>query len=191
MSKFCSAVFAFLLLCSASANAAFPDDFSDVVFVEGGTALTDYMNRMTVTADLTVEISGDDGRGGQNVILRSSKSSSWPAILGCCNANAWLFVKVGELWYAATWEFLRVGQTTKSTRAMVGPGHLRYPPLTNFSPQNGEIYGHMVAGITRNGLSAGKTNIAERSNIALHKFGFGPVTAQEAGIGGGDSESAI
>jgi hypothetical protein len=50
MSKRCATVFAFLLMFSMGAKAAFSDDLSDVAFIENISGLTDYMNRMAATA---------------------------------------------------------------------------------------------------------------------------------------------
>jgi hypothetical protein len=164
--------------------AAFPEDLDDVVFIEEGAlpGIGALVRAMAVTANLTVDISGSHTYAGQNVVLSSSKSSSWPVgggNLGCCNSNAWLFAKIGETWYAGTWEYMRKGQTTKSSAAVVGPGHLRFAPLNTFSMQTGETYGFMLAGITRAGLS--RINIRERSNVAFFKFNVGPVDASEIG----------
>ncbi|MEM7359166.1 MAG: hypothetical protein AAF431_08715 [Pseudomonadota bacterium] len=168
-----------LFVVSGTAHADFPDDLDDVVFIEGG-AIASYVRGMPVTARMTVNIGGAHPAGGQNIFMTNTRGNSWPAILGCCNANAWLFVKIGETWYAGTWEFMRVGQTLKSTKAMVGPGHLRFPPLNRFAPQNGEIYGYMLSGIVRNGIASGKNNIQERTDVVFHKFGVGPVSVEEA-----------
>jgi len=172
-------LFVLCVLSYAPASfAAFPDDFEGVVFTEQGhtPGLTAAMNGMAVTASLSVAIGGANPLGGENVVLDSSKRNTWRGIYGCCNANAWLFVKIDDVWHAGTWEFMRVGQTTKSTHALVG-AHFRAAPLNRFLPKRGEIYGYMVAGITRNGI--GDLNVSERSNIAFHKFGVGPVSDDE------------
>jgi len=172
----------FASLFSQNALAAFPDDLDDVVFIEEasvpGTA--SLIRSMAVTASLSVNITGAHPFGGQNIIMDSSRKNSWPVgrgDLNCCNANAWGIINVNGTWYAGTWEFLRRGQTTKSTLAFVGAKHFRHPPLNRFTPKVGEIYGFFVAGITRNNL--GRLNIRERSEIALFKFGVGPVSADE------------
>ena len=169
-----------IIINQNQAFSAFPDDLDDVTFIEEGfiPGLTNVMRAMPVTASLSVQIGGANPLGGQNVILDNSKRNTWPGILGCCNANAWLIVKVDEIWYAGTWEFMRVGQTTKSTKALLGAGHLRFPPLSRFQPVVGEIYGFMMSGITRNGLAS--INIHERSEVSFYKFGVGPVSAEEA-----------
>jgi hypothetical protein len=169
-----------LALVSAPSYAGFPNDLDDVVFIEEGQhpGLTEFVRGMAVTGTLAVTIGGANPFGGQNVILDSSARNSWPAGpggLSCCNANAWIVVKVGETWYAGTWEFLRIGQTTKSTLALVGANHLKFPPLNAFAPVSGEIYGYFNACITRNGITSRVNNCRERTTIALHQFGVGPV----------------
>ncbi len=183
----------FLVLCALMAStpsyATFPQTLEGVVFTEegrrAGASLTSYMLGMRETASLSVSIGGPDDFGGNALILNSNRTSNWPPVPALLrdasiNANAWLFVKVNEIWYAATWEFMRTGQTVKSTKAVVGANHLIWPPLSGFRPVNGEIYGFMVSGVTRNGIASGQTNIQERSNIAFYRWGAGPVSAQEA-----------
>lgn len=171
------------------AQAAFPDDFEDVVFIEGA-GIGAFVSSFAVTATLDVQIGGSGFQGKPNVILDSSKKNSWPngrGDLSCCNANAWGFVKIGEIWYAGSWEFLRRGQTVKSLAAFVGPRHFRFPPLANFQPKNGEVYGFMVSGFTRNNLP---NNIRERSEVAFYRLGVGPVSADEIRGDSGDAPSA-
>lgn len=184
-----------LLLTQAnvnSANAAFPDDFEGVVFTEEGLlpGLTATMNSMAVTGSFSVNIGGRHPYAGQNVYLNNSKSNVWPTgggNLSCCNANAWVFVKIGDTWYASTWEYVRKGQTVKSSEAITGPNHLRVPPLRDFRPRNGETYGFMMSGMVRAGL--GRLNVRERTNLSFFKFGVGPVSNDE--IRGGGNESII
>lgn len=169
-----------LALVSAPSYAGFPNDLDDVVFIEEGQnpGLTNFVRGMAVTGTLSVTIAGANPFGGTNVILDNSARNAWPpgpGILFCCNAVAWLVVKVDGIWYAGTWEFLRIGQTTKSTVAMRGQGHLKFPPLNAFLPKNGEIYGYFNSCITRNGITPRDNNCRERTTIALHQFGVGPV----------------
>ena len=165
------------LFITATALAAFPEDLDDVVFIEEGLrpGITDFVRNMAVTGTMSVEIGGRDNFGGEMVNLFNSQRSVWPSILGCCNANAWLVVNVDGTWFAGTWEFMRVGQVTKSTLALVGPRHLRFPPLADFRPVNGEIYGFFNSCIVRNGITPNVSNCQERTEIALFQFGVGPV----------------
>lgn len=173
-------------------NAAFPNDLDDVVFIEdngGNPGLTQFMRDMAVTGTLEVSIGGRDAFGGEMVVLDNSQRNAWPNnIFDCCNANAWLVVRVDGIWYAGTWEFMRVGQTVKSTLALVGPRHLRFPPLQNFRPQNGEIYGFFNSCIVRNGIGPSDNNCRERTEIALYRFGEGPVGFDAIGGDVGDED---
>jgi hypothetical protein len=157
-----------------NAHAVFPEDFSDVVWVDPN------ISSWPETAQLTVAVNST------SIILNSTKTNVWPArgnpILGnsnfCCNANAWVFAKFGDKWYAATWEWLKKGQTAKFRSAFEG-NHTRRPPFCcngqpAWVPKNGEIYGLMVSGFARFGIAA---NIQERSNIAFYQWGVGPVDA--------------
>ncbi|MFQ3244305.1 MAG: hypothetical protein ACI9SP_000933 [Arenicella sp.] len=178
-----------LALVSAPSYAGFPNDLDDVVFIEEGkgprlVGLTQYVRGMAVTGEFSVDLGGPDSFGGTQVILNNSRKGDWPNnIFDCCNANAWVVVKVGETWYAGTWEFVRVNQTIKSTLALVGPGHIKHAPLGRFAPKAGEIYGFFNSCITRNGIQSDKSNCRERSNIALYKWGQGPVGFDAIGAG--------
>lgn len=191
MKKFFIAAITLLLtqINLTPANAAFPDDLEGVVFTEEGLlpGLTALMNSMPATGNFSVDIGGTHPYAGQNVYLNNSKTNVWPTgggNLSCCNANAWVFVKVGDTWYASTWEYVRKGQIVKSSEAITGPNHLRVPPLRNFRPRNGETYGFMMSGMVRAGL--GRINVRERTNISFFKFGVGPVSNDEI-RGGGSS----
>ncbi len=111
------------------------------------------------TANLKVSFSGDQ------INLNYDKAGSWPAknIDGTSvNANPWIFVNQGGTWYAATWEWLRPGQTSKPKKVVEG-GHIGVSPLTGFRPRSGEVYGFMVSGLARSSAR----NVQERSNVAL------------------------
>jgi hypothetical protein len=171
-------LFASLAIVSMQAHAQFPNDLSDVVFIEepAQRGISDFVRGMPVQGTLSVAIGGSHPYAGQNVVMNSSMKDIWRTGTGdltCCNANAWLVVNVGGTWYAGTWEFMRKGQTTKSSYAMVGPNHLRYPPLSNFQPRNGEIYGFFMAGITRPGVN--RNNVYARTPVAFYQYGVGPV----------------
>lgn len=106
-----------------------------------------------VTASLTVTFSGS------NINLNYDKAKVWPGVSGA-NANPWVFVNYGGTWYAATWEYLRPGQTSKP-KAVVEGSHIKVAPLTSWRPSSGEQLGFMVSGLVRGGLK----NVSERSNI--------------------------
>lgn len=152
-------------LFSNSAFAAFPQDFSDVTWIGPN------IGGWPVTSNLDVSVNGG------TINVPHSKRNTWP--ISCkfaaserVNASMWGFVKLGSRWHAGTWEFLRVGSTTRSTATYGGPGHFR-PPIGTFRPRNGEIYGFMVAGVSRDNLVC--NNARERSNVVLWRWGVGEV----------------
>jgi hypothetical protein len=114
------------------------------------------------TASLSVRISGG------TIYLNYNKARVWPGVntMGAfVNANPWVFVNRGGTWYAATFEWLRVGQTSKPT-ATVNGDHIKKPPLNNFVPRSGETYGFMVSGLARTSTR----NVRERSNIVMVRW---------------------
>ncbi len=156
------------LLLQSNAYAGFPQDFSDVVFVENNRDVQNWPVTSTLRA----------GVNGGTITVEHSKRNSWP-ITNCrfnaserVNASVWGFVRINGVWHAGTWEYLRAGVTTRKTSTYGGPGHFR-PPIGTFRPRNGEIYGFMVSGIARDALNC--VNARERSNIVLWRWGEGVV----------------
>ena len=109
-----------------------------------------------VTASLNASV------GGGKVNLPYSKARVWPASDGV-NANPWVFVNLNGQWYAATWEYLRHGQTMKDMSGKSWGGHIKVAPLSSWEPRPGERMGLMVSGLARGGLS----NVKERSNVSM------------------------
>lgn len=112
-----------------------------------------------VTASLTANVD----RGWIN--FPYSKSRTWPAVNGV-NANPWVIVKWTDgRWYAATFEWLRFGQTSKPVGVLDGSrgDHIKKPPLSNWRPHSGERFGIMVSGLARDGTR----NVLERSNVVM------------------------
>ncbi len=115
----------------------------------------------------TANLSSVSVNGG-SITLAYNKANVWPgANAGGANVNAnpWIFVFQDGRWHAATWEWLRVGQITKSTGAVNG-NHIKQAPLTGFSPRSGEVYGFMVSGLARDSTR----NVQERSNIVMVRW---------------------
>jgi hypothetical protein len=81
------------------------------------------------------------------------------------NANPWIFVKMNGFWYAATWEWMGKGQTSKAVAAVAGD-HIKISPLNDFKPVSGETYGFMISGLCRDATR----NVSERSNVVLFKW---------------------
>ena len=158
-----------VLLMTVSFNkafAAFPQDFEDVVWIEG-LDISDW----PVTSELrSVSVVGDF------IILDYDKTNVWPPSIVSgfrVNAVAWGFVFVEGEWRAGTWEYMGVGQIAKQKKGFGGCCHFR-AGIGNFTPQNGTIYGFMVSGIQRDG-SLVNNNVIERTNLVLYKWGEGMV----------------
>ena len=111
-----------------------------------------------VTASLQASVSG----GAINVPY--SKARVWPAVDGV-NANPWVIVNLNGQWHAATFEYLRHGQTSKPVGVLDGSkgDHIKVSPLNRWRPRSGERIGLMVSGLARGGMR----NVRERSNIVM------------------------
>jgi hypothetical protein len=68
-------------------------------------------------------------------------------------------------WYAATFEWLRPGQTSKPVGVLDGSkgDHIKRSPLSNWRPRKGERFGIMVSGLARGGAR----NVSERTNVQM------------------------
>jgi len=104
---------------------------------------------------------------GGTVKLDYDKKNTWPVVDAVC-ANAWAIVNIGGTWYAGTFEYMRPGQTSKGAYALDGSrgDHFKAAPLSSWRPQSGEVFGLMVSGLCRGGLS----NVKERSNICIVRW---------------------
>jgi len=129
-------------------------NLSSVVFLHGN------VSNWEVTGTLrSVSVSGN------SITLDYDKARVWPGrntAGASVNANPWILVNRNGTWYAATWEWLRVGQTSKS-RAAVRGDHINVAPLNNFVPRSGETYGFMVSGLARSNVR----NVLERTNVVM------------------------
>ena len=94
-----------------------------------------------VTASLNASVGG-------TIHLPYSKAKVWPAVDGV-NANPWVIVNMDGQWYAATFEWLRHGQTSKPKGVLDGSmgDHIKVPPLNRWRPRSGERIGLMVSGL--------------------------------------------
>lgn len=130
-----------------------PADFSGVVWLH--TNVSGWKQSSTLSS---VSVSSS------SITLNYDKANSWPQYSSSedLNANPWIFVKQDGTWYAATWEWLRKGQTTKSVSAVDG-SHIKVSPLNNFKPKSGTKYGFMVSGLARDS----KRNVYERTNVKM------------------------
>ena len=110
------------------------------------------------TAKMTASI------GGGLISFPYDKAKVWPAADGV-NANPWVIVKWTDgKWYAATFEWLRSGQTSKPMWVLdksTGKGdHIKKSPLNKWTPKSGERFYVMVSGLARSSVR----NVQERSN---------------------------
>ena len=101
------------------------------------------------TASLTASVSGD------HVVLNYDKAGEWPA-KDNVNASAWVVFDHKGATYAATFDYLRPGQTSKDTGF--------YIPVSGgkWRPSSGARVGFIVSGLARDS----RRTVYERSNIA-------------------------
>ena len=79
--------------------------------------------------------------------------------------NPWIFIynRNEQRWYAATWEWLRPGQTCKFVTSVAGD-HIKrspYDAASGWTPTSGEVYYFMISGLAR----ANQRNAMERTNL--------------------------
>lgn len=144
---------------SSSTDTDIPFDLKDVVWLDND------VSEWEITATLeSVSISGDI------ISLPYNKANVWEGKTwdnsndGLVNANAWIFVKKNNTWYAATWEWMAVGQTNKDVSAVSGD-NIKEAELNGFKPVSGTSYGFMISGLARDDI--GISNVKERSNIVM------------------------
>lgn len=107
---------------------------------------------------------------GGTLHLKHNKAKVWPTARtrasdgGPLNGNCWIFVKVGDIWHAATFDWMRTGQTSKPVSSVRGTGgHIPRAPLNTFVPRSGQRYGFMVSTPAR----GPERTINERSTISM------------------------
>ena len=107
-------------------------------------------------------------RGGQ-ICLDYDMADQWPIthVQGASGAveivaNPWVFIPHEGRWYAATWEWMRPGQTCKAMTSVAGD-HIKQPPFRelDWRPTPGETYWFMVSAPAR----FGQMTVAERSGL--------------------------
>ena len=99
------------------------------------------------------------------VCISHTKAGRWPVKNGV-EGNPWVFANVNGRWYAATYEWLRPGQTCKGVRSSDIGAHTKKHPLTSWRPRSGELVGFMVSAHAR----FGRETVAERSNIVMVRW---------------------
>jgi hypothetical protein len=129
---------------------------------------------------------------GQTVTIAHTQAGRWPTVrLGdtALEGNPWVLVQRGGRWYAATYEWLAPGQTTKRITAedlgrAIGE-HRGLPfPAAAFAPRPGELVAFMVSAPAR----GDRRSVSERSNIVLARWpgdggpsGYAPSAAPGVG----------
>ncbi len=99
------------------------------------------------------------------ICIEHTKAGAWPAIDDSgtiIEGNPWVFVQISGQWYAATYEWLRPGQTCKNIDAGNIGAHIKIAPLDSWRPRSGEVVGFMVSTPARFGPNGPKN---ERSNV--------------------------
>lgn len=142
------------------APSDWPAEMADVTWLHAN------VRDWPATAKMTASISS-----GQ-IHFPYDKANAWPVatsgVEAGTNANVWAIVNVGGQWYAATWEWLRKGQTSKEVGCLNGAkgDHFKVAPLNKWRPKSGEQFYLMVSGHAR----ASGRNVQERSNPVKVKW---------------------
>ena len=159
-----------------TAKAQLTGSGADEIDVSDVTWLHTNVGGWSATSRITDVRIRDVPAGG--ICIFHTKAGVWPGTRtqGGPNlaGNPWVFGNVRGRWYAATYEWLRPGQTCKLTVSgshgrpsrELGP-HIKRPPLDNWVPRSGEMVGFMVSTPARSGPEG---PIRERSNIVLVRW---------------------
>ena len=141
-----------------------------------------FLNGAAVDDTLQVLQGRFDARFGRELDFVHAQRGVWPNGpnndgLNAVNGVVWVFAQLPgtDLWAGGTFEFIRRGLTERSVLAISQPTgqRLRFQPLPNLVPQEGQVLGFMVSGITRNGI-IGRNNIQARTNVAFFRIGEQP-----------------
>ncbi len=137
---------------------------SDAISLSGVVWLDTNVSGWSRTATLNASV------GGGMINLPYDKANVWPTTRtrasdgGPLNGNCWVFVQVNGTWHAATFDWMRTGQTAKAAASVRGTGgHIPRAPLNTWTPRSGETIGFMVSTPAR---TADRT-INERSNVSM------------------------
>jgi hypothetical protein len=136
-----------------------PFRLSDVVW------LHENVSNWEVTSKVTaVNIDHD------TICIEHTKAGRWPR-RGIGEGNPWVVANIGGTWYAATYEYLRSGQTCKHIERRgewgIGP-HTKKPPLEGWAPRKGELVGFFVSTFARDSTRTSN----ERSNIYMLEWPY-------------------
>ncbi len=137
-----------------------PSDFSDVI----------WLHHDVSGWEETATLSSVHFGAGSTICMDYDKADVWEGVntVGAyVNANPWIFIQRDGQWYAATWEWMRVGQTCKNQSAVAGD-HIKREPFESedWTPEPGEWYGFMLSGLARSPAR----NHEERSNVVMFQW---------------------
>ena len=90
-----------------------------------------------------------------SLTLDSDKKAVWPD-KDNVNACAWVIFNANDTWHAATFDYMRPGQTTKPIGGLEIKG-----PGVKWRPASGEKVGFMISGLARDH----RRNVEERSPV--------------------------
>jgi hypothetical protein len=104
------------------------------------------VSQWPITSDLEVRFSASSIVLDQDLTDRLSPGDSPD---GPMVGNPWVVAQVDRQWFAATWEWLKRGQTSKSKAAVAGD-HCKASPLSGaWRPKSGEVVYIAVSGLAR------------------------------------------
>jgi hypothetical protein len=107
--------------------------------------------------------------------IKHTKAGRWPTIdIGTASkpvvieGNPWVIAFVDGEWHAATYEWLRPGQTKKGITAQnIGP-HIKRAPLDRWVPKQGETVFFMISTPARDSR---RSDVQERSQMVEVRWG--------------------
>jgi hypothetical protein len=135
-----------------------PEPVPEQEFPEGMVWLYPSVENWKVTANLK-----SVSFNGEFIVLDYDKANTWPAHdFGNMklNANPWVIVNKDGTYYAATWEWMKQGQTSKFASAVNGD-HIKRRELDGWEPQPGEELQFFLSGLVR----GPERTVSERSNV--------------------------
>ena len=185
--------------CSRTSSVSSDNDVSDFSWDK-----VRWLNSHDVSGwSETSQITSVQVKQNGQVCIDHNKKGQWPPAtpLGgdtLLEGNPYIIVKIGDTYYAATYEWLRPGQVCKLGHA--GPlsvtysgndsigAHTKRSPLQTWAPTGGEVVGFMVSGLARNQVTP---NARERSNIVWYRLPSidGSISGQEVGRTSGSNGS--
>jgi hypothetical protein len=136
-----------------------PFRMSDVIW------LHENVSEWEVTSEVTGVMIDHD-----TICIEHTKAGKWPR-RGIGEGNPWVVANVDGQWYAATYEYLRSGQTCKHITRRgewgIGP-HTKRHPLESWAPRKGELVGFFVSTFARDSTRTSN----ERSNIQMVEWPY-------------------